>query len=451
MQKGEENVTYTKFTVNVNAQNNAKASSRGKTLFFDSSREPTVRHGEHEKSNVHIRSARERRRKSARKMKRALSGIFRCLFFAALTALIAAIPLIMLGIIGIDDGTLHVGAYTFGVGEMSGDFVDFLHDKESLPASSVISSYYLSLPKDDGKNGIELNLPDSEEYNTSADSAVSEDAVAVSAVKGEIGTEEGERFPLTQADLSAENGEVRINNDTSYDVSVNDYLSKEYPIEPIVPFEAPDNPKVLVIHTHGTESFTSSDSDSYPKSELSPRSTDITKNVVGLGKELSDSLNMYGISSVHCEIMHDEKSFLSAYSESSKSIKEYLEKYPTIEYIIDLHRDSIVRSTNEKIKPTAEICGEKTAQIMFVIGTDEGGAAHPEWRKNLTAALKIQKRIADDYPSLLRPLNLRSSRFNQHFAPGAFILEVGSCGNTYEEASRAVKLFAGSFARAVTR
>ena len=447
MRKGEDNVTYTKFTVVADAKKEEPPTPvrKEKTIFFDAAREPTVRRAD---ANIRIRTKRERGRKSARKFKRTLAGLVRCVVIVTAAVILAAIPLALLGIIGFDDGTLRVGAHSFSVGNMSGDFVDFLHEKETVPASGVISSYYLSLPKETNANDTENTAETSVEKPQPADS------VAVSASDTSDGAEifaDGDTFPLTSMDLSAKDGEIRINNDTSYTVSAEEYLAKDFPIAPIVPFDSPDKPKVLIVHTHGTEGFTSVDADRYPKDELSPRTTDTTKNVVGLGTELADALNSYGIPTVHCEIMHDEKSFLSAYSQSAKSIAEYIEKYPSIEYVIDLHRDSIVRTTNEKIKPAAEICGEKTAQIMFVIGTDDGGASHPEWRKNLTAALTIQKRIAYDYPSLVRPLNLRSSRFNQQFTQGSFILEVGSCGNTYEEASRAVKLFASSFSRAVTR
>ncbi len=447
MRKGEESVTYTKFTVIADAKKEEPQNTvrKEKTIFFDAAREPTVCRSD---ANVRIRTKRERGRRSARKLKRTLSGLIRCAVVVTAAAILAAIPLAILGIIGFDDGTLRVGAYSFNVGNMSGDFVDFLHEKETVPASGVISSYYLSLPKDTDVKAAENTADDDGEKAAPADAV----AVSVSDNTEEASIySDGDTFPLTSMDLSSKDGEIRINNDTAYSVSAEEYLAKAFPIAPIVPFESPDKPKVLIVHTHGTEGFTSVDSDRYPKSELSPRTTDTTKNVVGLGTELTDALNSYGIPTVHCEIMHDEKSFLSAYSQSAKSIAEYIEKYPSIEYVIDLHRDSIVRTTNEKIKPAAEICGEKTAQIMFVIGTDDGGASHPEWRKNLTAALTIQKRIAEDYPSLVRPLNLRASRFNQQFTQGSFILEVGSCGNTYEEASRAVKLFASAFSRAVTR
>ncbi len=79
---------------------------------------------------------------------------------------------------------------------------------------------------------------------------------------------------------------------------------------------------------------------------------------------------------------------------------------------------------------------------MFVVGTDDGGLYHPDWRDNLNSCSTLQYALNRAYPSLMRPVNLRTQRFNQHASPGSLLVEVGSSGNTMPEALSAVRLFA---------
>ena len=99
--------------------------------------------------------------------------------------------------------------------------------------------------------------------------------------------------------------------------------------------------------------------------------------------------------------------------------------------VIDLHRDA-VGSSNE-YGPTVKINGIPAAQLMFVIGTDGGGLEHPNWNENLKIAVKIQEKANELYPGLFRPIIIRNSRYNQHVAKGASIIEVGATGNTLDE------------------
>ena len=83
---------------------------------------------------------------------------------------------------------------------------------------------------------------------------------------------------------------------------------------------------------------------------------------------------------------------------------------------------------------------------MFVIGTNAGGLEHPNWRENMKLALKFQSRICDKYPNLMRGVNLRKERFNGHTTYGSMIIEVGSSGNTLDEAIRGAKMCAAEMA-----
>ncbi|MDP4117628.1 MAG: stage II sporulation protein P, partial [Bacillota bacterium] len=125
-------------------------------------------------------------------------------------------------------------------------------------------------------------------------------------------------------------------------------------------------------------------------------------------------------------------------------IKAMLKKYPSISVVIDLHRDAINSNSGEKIKLTGDVNGEKAAQIMLVVGTDECGFSHPHWRDNLKFATMLQSNLIECSPSLARPIDLRTSRFNQQFTRGSLIVEVGTNGNTLDEALVSAKYLANA-------
>ena len=79
---------------------------------------------------------------------------------------------------------------------------------------------------------------------------------------------------------------------------------------------------------------------------------------------------------------------------------------------------------------SATVNGKPAAQVMFVMGSDEGGLTHPDWQQNLSWALKLQVQMERQYPGLTRPLSLRPERYNEHATPGSVLLEVGTAGDT---------------------
>ena len=84
---------------------------------------------------------------------------------------------------------------------------------------------------------------------------------------------------------------------------------------------------------------------------------------------------------------------------------------------------------------------QPAAQVMLVIGTDEGGGTHPNWRDNLTVAAHLQKKMLDSGTGLVRPLNLRRATFNEQYTTGSMLVEIGTTGNTLDEAKTAAKTF----------
>ena len=215
-----------------------------------------------------------------------------------------------------------------------------------------------------------------------------------------------------------------------------------------LPFAFPKDttePVVLIIHTHGTESYLPEGVDYYTDKDTF-RSTDINENVVSVGKVIADELNKAGIVTIHDMNMYDEAGYNSAYTSSRNAVKKWLAEYPSIKCVIDVHRDAIVTADGKNIKPLVNIDGTDTAQLMLVVGTNEAGAAHPDWQVNYSFAACLQQKANQDFPRLMRPLNLRRASFNQQLCQGFFLLEVGSCANTITEARAAALLFAQVFA-----
>lgn len=231
--------------------------------------------------------------------------------------------------------------------------------------------------------------------------------------------------PQKIEEISVKKG-LTLTNSTKYQIDITE-LSKEK-----LKFKIGNkDPEVLIIHTHTTESY--SDSEGKYEAKSTDRSTDEEKNMIAVGEKLKNILNENGIKTIHDHTVHDYPSYNGAYNRSRLTVEENLKKYPSIKIVLDLHRDGIVREDGTKVKVVSDINGKKTAQCMFVVGTDTE-LKHDNWRENLKLASKIQANANKMYPGLMRPINLRDERFNQEITMGSLIIEVGSNGNTMEEA-----------------
>ena len=193
-----------------------------------------------------------------------------------------------------------------------------------------------------------------------------------------------------------------------------------------------DGPQVLIVHTHTTESFTDSGKTKYSVTD-SDRSTDETKNITAVGVEIARILNENGIQTIQDKTVHDYPSYNGAYTRSLATVRQNLADHPTIKVVLDVHRDGLVRADGTKLKVTADINGVKTAQCMFVIGSN-ANLTHDHWQENMKLAAKLQQTANEMFPGLMRPINLREERFNQQASMGSIIIEIGSNGNTLEEA-----------------
>ena len=202
-----------------------------------------------------------------------------------------------------------------------------------------------------------------------------------------------------------------------------------------------DGPKVLIVHTHTSEAYTPEPGWEYESSDPL-RTGDAEHSVVRLGTRVAELLNAHGIETLHDTALNDYPSYNGAYERMRQTIEGYLAQYPSIEMVLDLHRDAANDPAGMPVAFTAEVGGARCAQLMLVVGSDEGGLTHPDWKENLANALKLQALLNRIAPGLCRDIDLRTERFNQHETPGSLLVEFGCTGNTLAEALRSADYLA---------
>ena len=150
-----------------------------------------------------------------------------------------------------------------------------------------------------------------------------------------------------------------------------------------------------------------------------------------------------GISVLHDRTLYDYPSYTGAYDRSLAAIQSYLTQYPSIRFVLDVHRDAVADTEGRQYKVVSSAGeGETAAQLTLVVGSDGSGLTHDRWMENLRLAVAVQNEVLAEYPTLMRPVLLRNSRYNQHATTGSLLVEVGAAGNAPEEAALAGRLFA---------
>jgi len=229
-------------------------------------------------------------------------------------------------------------------------------------------------------------------------------------------------------------GDDILYNTTYYDVDTDELTDGDYHL----PLSG-DGYQILIVHTHTTEAYTPTAEEPYDAEE-EYHTTDPDHSVVRVGQALADALGKYGLHVLHDTTIHDYPSYNGSYARSGETIEAYLDAYPGILIVIDLHRDAL--GDGEVIYSTdAGIDGVRAAQLLFVMGSDVN-LEHPGWRENLKLALTLQDAVCAQWPQLMRPIKLCDYRYNQQLTPGSLLLEVGTSGNTLEEALTSAELFA---------
>lgn len=192
-----------------------------------------------------------------------------------------------------------------------------------------------------------------------------------------------------------------------------------------------DRPRVLILHTHATESY-----------EGVPywRTEDGAQNMLAIGDRVAQLLEGRGIPTVHSGALHDYPSYNGSYTRARQTIREMLDAYPSIRLVLDLHRDAS-DAPGGQMRTQAQVNGQPAAQLMLVMGCN-----HEDYAENVSLALKLHAQLEHQAPGIMRPLQLRPSRFNQDLSPGALLVEVGAAGNTQAEAMAAAEQLAWAIA-----
>ena len=203
-----------------------------------------------------------------------------------------------------------------------------------------------------------------------------------------------------------------------------------------------EEPLVLILHTHPQEAYLIDDADHIPQPlGSSTYSADPERNVAAVGEVLCRTLCEKGIPAVHAPEDSSAESSLGAYARAAERIAAWRERYPSIRLVIDVQRDAILDSEGNYIRPVIERDkdGEKTAQIMAIVGSDAEGSDYPDWGKNYALALALREGLNREGSILMRSVSVRRSSYNQELAPYSLLLEIGSGANTVAEACRAAE------------
>lgn len=205
--------------------------------------------------------------------------------------------------------------------------------------------------------------------------------------------------------------------------------------------------KILIIHSHGSEAYTPRGKDFYLESDPY-RTIDSEKNIVRVGAEMVAVFEQAGFEVIHDTTLYDYPNYNRSYTNAREGVERWLEQHPDIDLVLDIHRDAL---TGADGTPYRLVSGEdsEVAQVMLVVGTNDSGLEHPDWEKNLDFAVQLQRQLVSDHGTMIRPITLRSSRFNQDLSPHFLLVEVGGHGNGLQDALAGAKRFAGSVAIAL--
>ena len=225
----------------------------------------------------------------------------------------------------------------------------------------------------------------------------------------------------------------------------NDYLREEILKEPDIRIDLwADEPQVLIVHTHTSESYLLDDE--YYDDEYPSRTLDSTQNVVAIGARMAQTLAEEGICVLHDGTVHDYPLYDGSYGRSETTITRLLAEYPSIKVVLDVHRDAIVQADGAWVGAINDIDGKEAAQVMIISACGDGYYYVPDYIKNLHFASALQNRMEERYKGLTRPVLFDYCQYNQHITTGSLLIEIGSHGNTLEQALYSAELVGKSLA-----
>ena len=322
-----------------------------------------------------------------------------------------------------EDGLSAWDRMVLAQSSLLGGTIDIPDSEPTEPEPLPTAGKPMDLPPEAGEDGDEHNLPTT---TTAPDGIIARTMVAGSSAKY-----------ITSGLLS-------IYNHTDYTVNIDALLD----VAPILSVQG-EGPKVLIYHSHATEAYTMDGTDVYKVSD-SYRTLDTQQNMVRVGEEMAAVFEAAGIGVIHDTTLYDYPSYNDAYNRSVAGVAALLKEYPSVVLVLDVHRDALAASDGTIYKVVAGTV-DNCAQVMMVLGSDNAGQVHPNWKVNLALALSIQNALAQKWATLARPLVLRPTRFNQHLSTGSILVEVGTHGNTLQEAITAARLYARTVVELMTQ
>ncbi len=311
--------------------------------------------------------------------------------------------------------------------------------KSYLPVNGVFSSDYEEISEQDDGNTEDVtekavtktSSVEQQSRLTDVDDDISK-LVRAAEKKAAKDKKDGDIYEYTFTDEGVTDsfGNVRVKNTNETQIDIEKKLGEKMELT-----VSKKEPAVLIYHTHTTETYQLLDRDFYAQGFLS-RSNDKNLNMVRVGKAIADEIEKQGYKVIHITEIFDNP-YTGAYDRSREVIEDYLKKYPSIQITLDVHRDAIQNDSGVKTKPVATVNGKKAAQIMLLTGCQEEGNGItdlPEWEKNLTFALRLQKELEDSYEGLTRPVYFCARSYNMGLTPFSLLVEVGTDANTLDEA-----------------
>lgn len=351
---------------------------------------------------------------------------------AGITA--AALPIAIFGI-----GT--VGAFLFKLSDISAaTMAPDIVSQSSLGSRKSLQLIAEAMPENTASEPSEEPKEEPKQTSGSADDETDNAAVASSA-KGAVKEKQIKNTGVNYGNIYVKDG------NSNYDPDIRKMLNTAAKCK----IKKNAGYQVLLVHTHTTEGYADSDKDWYDKN-VNPRTTDKSESVVAVADEIEKKLNAAGIKTLHVTTYHDYPEYTGAYNRARETIKSYLAKYPSIEMVIDVHRDAMIQDDGTKIKPTVTINGKKAAQVMIISGCDNDGTLNfSGWRDNLAMAVQLQKQLADDYEGLARPLYFAPYRYNMDLTPNSLLIEFGTDVNTLSEATYSGKMVGDALVKVLER
>lgn len=325
--------------------------------------------------------------------------------------------------------------------------------ENTTPAAAVQSTptQEVQAPAESGQTQADSAAPAAENTPAAAPASTGEPLEARSPVAGEA-VPEG-MVPLLEQHFQASAGTGYIPTGTALIRNSTSLPDGEVAAEvgQPLPFSVEVNssqPQVLIMHTHATECYESTEH-SYTDPAFSARTTDTAVNMVAVGQQMTDILNAAGINTLHDTTLHDYPSYTGSYEKSNATVRSYLQQYPSIKVVIDVHRDAIQQADGTRVKPVVTINGEKSAQVMLISCADQDGNL-PNYKQNLRFAAAWQAQMEGMFPGLTRPVLFDYRYYNQDLTTGSLLIEVGGHANTLSEAMAAGRMAAQALAKLFT-